>query len=147
MPKGSARYVYERLGEKDVIATLTLTMDNIGIKYNALVMIEVLEENKFRDSRKAFLEYIMEENPNHIINKFSLVGDIYAPTGTLLMAPIFQDGQLELLERDLRGIIEGTRMYSISITNVLTGRLLYRRSDNLYSGIYETLVSLYKKPS
>ncbi len=144
MPKGSARYIYERLREKDVVANLTLTMDNIGIKYNALIMFEILEENKFRESRKVFLEYIMEENPNHIINKFSLVGDIYAPTGTLLMAPIFQDGQLGFLEKDLERNINGGRIYSISITGILTGRLLYRRFDNLYSVAYETLVSQYK---
>ncbi len=147
MAKGSARYIYEKLKEKEIIENATITMSDLGVRYNALILLEILEERNFRESRKSLLEYIVEESPKHIINKFSLIGDINVPYGILFAAPILEPGQLELIENTLRGKVKGIKISSLSITDILVGRPIYRRFDNLYSVAYETLVSDYKVTS
>jgi hypothetical protein len=68
------------------------------------------------------------------------MGNIESPDGVMYIAPIFKDGDLEAITRDLTNTVEGIELHSLIVSDVIVGELCYRRFDNLYSSQYLSLV-------
>ncbi|MGC8537537.1 MAG: hypothetical protein ACP5MZ_00950 [Candidatus Micrarchaeia archaeon] len=143
---GSARYIYDRLKKKDILRNITLSINGIKPKYFAILKLNVINEGLIQETRKALLEYEMQERSNYITNRFALIGDISIPSGVLLVMPIYNDGDLTKAQTELEGIAKGISVEVLIVTNVLVGSLFLNRFDPLYTIQYESLVEQYKVP-
>lgn len=144
LPKGSGKYILDKLGKRGVLTKTTITMQNLGIKYNACILMDITNEELFSDTRASLLEYIIDERNGYITNRFSLVGDINVPRGGLLVMPVFQDDELETALDKLGDKISGVDTEAMIITRVIFGQQLYKRFDNTYSIQCERLATFYK---
>ncbi len=73
-----------------------------------------------------------------------MVGDIGVPYGGLFFQPIMSNSN-DYVEKIVESV-KGISVDTIIITEVITGRLAFRRYDGKYSTQYETLVNQYKLP-
>lgn len=153
--KGNARYTYERLKEKHIYAheslqnrrTLlrnTLTMRNLDIKYDAIVIMEILNSKEFQQCEESLFYYVIKDTDRNIVNRFSAMGDITTPYGMLFITPIFNENELENISEELNERIKGVKFETLIVTDVLIGSLSYRRFDNTHSRQYAELIRLYK---
>ena len=103
--KGNARYTYEKLKErrkytyeeiadKKVLLRNTLTMDNLAVRYNTILIMEILNSKEFLERREGLFRYITEDTGG-IANRFSAIGDIVTPYGMMFITPIFKENELE----------------------------------------------------
>ncbi len=139
---GSASYTYYKLLEQSVIKRATITMETPPIKYNAIVLLKQFYINYFNATRDRFLMHIISDTQTPI-NKYLLIGDIGAPYGFLFISPIFNDGELNSVEAELKSLTGKSEISSLIITDILLGSLGYRRLDNKESLQYKAL----SKPS
>ncbi len=142
---GGGLRAYEKLKDRGILNRVGITMENLPIKYNALIIMEITNHSAFIASRKQLLEYIISEDRNFISSKFSLVGDINLPQGVLFVMPIVADGQLEKEIENLTDKVKGIKVSYLILTDVFLGSILHRRFDNLYSNQYKRLISVYKE--
>jgi DNA-binding Lrp family transcriptional regulator len=152
--KGNARYTYEKLKEKrnytyeeladkKVLLRNTLTMDKLAIRYNTIIIMEILNSKEFLEQRESLFRYITE-NTEGVANRFSAIGDIVTPYGMMLIAPIFKENELEDIMEGLNERIKGVRLDTLLVTEVLVGELFYRRFDNMHAQQYAQLINEYK---
>jgi hypothetical protein len=78
------------------------------------------------------------------INKYIFGGDISLPSGFMFIAPVYSEGNLDYLRKDLITNVRGIGIDDLIITQVVVGRLCYRLFDNMYSMQYKPLVEKYK---
>jgi DNA-binding Lrp family transcriptional regulator len=151
--KGNARYTYEKLKErrkytyenltdKKVLLRNTLTLGKLNVKYNALIIMEVLNSNEFLERREGLFYYITNDT-NEIVNRFSALGDIVTPYGMLFIAPVFNGNELESMIEELNDRVKGVRLDTILVVDILVGKLAYRRFDNKHAKQYAQLISEY----
>jgi len=141
---GAARYTFDKLKEKGLISSETLTMSTCGARYNAAIEVDVLNMAEFIEDRRKFIRYIIKDY-NEPVNRFSFEGDTFSPDGSLFIIPIFKDGELEEEKEWLNQQIKGIKIKSMIFTKTILGELCYRKFDNNYSGQMHTLVSEYKE--
>ncbi|MGC9037841.1 MAG: Lrp/AsnC family transcriptional regulator, partial [Candidatus Micrarchaeia archaeon] len=82
LDRGATLYTYYKLLEKKIIWRTTITMQNLPIKYNAVLICQQLDIQEFNAHRKEFLRHLISL-PNSPTSRYALVGDIGAPTGLL----------------------------------------------------------------
>ena len=141
MPNGSAKNAYERLSgeEANVILRPTISIQKPNMKYNGIIMIDILNKAQFLDTRDVHRKYVIGE-PESTLNRFSYICDFETPDGIMYLLPIYEDGQLDDVQRDLNSILSGIRSDYMIVSEILIGSINYRKFDNLYSIQYEGLL-------
>ncbi len=143
---GNAYYTFERLLERGTIKRPTITMGYLPIRYAAFLYVVQKDVVKFNRSRKHYLRSVIEES-KHPVDKYVQVEDVSAPYGFILIAPIFDEGELERLEQEIRENAKGTILRTSLITRVLVGNLGYRRFDMKESMTYKRVQEMEKTDS
>jgi len=141
---GRSQYTYHQLKESKTIYRITISMQNLPIKYIALLQLSIINREKFGVGRPNLLLNIAEKNIG-LINKYTLVGDIDHPRGVILLAPIMEEEQLEKIRSELQKI-EGTKLRVTIGRDTIVGSLCFRRYDNTHSTQYKVLEEQYKMP-
>lgn len=137
---GSAKAAYEKLKKNQaVIIRPTIFMQNLPIKYNGIILLEVNNREEFYAGREKRYRYYVYE-PIDVVNRFAYFCDIEDPSGLLYILPVFEEGDLENIEKDLLGLTKYTRSQTLIVTRLLFGKLGYRRFDNQYSRTYEIMM-------
>ncbi len=129
---GSARAAYYGLMEKGVVLGVTITERNVRVKYNALILMDIIDRGEFNRTHRELLNFIIE-GKNSPINKFSLVGDIYTVYGILFILPILSDGELQAELAKIAERIRGVEISTLVASDVLVGETCYRLLDNAES--------------
>jgi DNA-binding Lrp family transcriptional regulator len=140
--KGASQYTYHRLLEKDIVKRITITMDKPPIRYVGIIHADQINMRRFMESRKElFIDRIA--HTDNALNRYLLSADFGSPYGILMLAPVFGDSGIALMEKSLKSRIKGIRVRSLVVTDVLVGRIGYRRFDNRHSKAYKTLKETY----
>lgn len=142
---GASQYTFHKLTEEGTIVRTTITMEKLPIKYNALFIANILDDEKFLKARPHRLQKIITDN-NALINKYVFVATIGTPYSQIYICPILQDDDLIGYKNEMQEINKGSSINMSIITNMLVGNLCYRSLDNMYSYPYQTLANEYKMP-
>jgi DNA-binding Lrp family transcriptional regulator len=137
MADGSAKYSYDRLSERKVLNGVTICMNRIGALYNALLIMEIIDEGAYAATRNEVWGIEITERPDHIANRITMVANMGAPYGALFLVPVFKDGDIEELEREFYSKVKGIRISTMVLTKTLCGTMPYNRFDNTKSIQYE----------
>lgn len=138
LESGSAQYTFSKLKEAGIIRRVTCSLQNLPLKYNALLFAEFVTGKQFASTQNTFLSEMIQYT-RHPTNKYILVGETTSPSSLLLIAPIFKDGEIEGFLK-LGQIIGGVKVRALTITDVLVGSLCYRLFDNEHSWQWDRLV-------
>ncbi|MDE1869154.1 MAG: hypothetical protein KGH60_04300 [Candidatus Micrarchaeota archaeon] len=142
LDRGTSQYTYHRLKENGIIVRPTITMQHTGIKYNAVLIANMINGKLLIDSRENLLNEIIGQSPNPT-NRFALVGDTGAPA--LFIFPVYRDGDLQRVETSLLERVKGFELITLIVTEVLLGTLCYRLFDNMHSRQYSRIIEDYKR--
>ena len=142
--RGGARHAYDRLMQREILPRVTISVDGIGVKSNGIIIMKITNEKLFQESRKRLLEFIMEEQKNYIVNRFSLVGDTSNPEGVIFFIPIINGNELEETVSEINAAIKGIKLKKLTTTTILLGKIPYRRIDPLTSNQNMRLILEYK---
>lgn len=137
------QYAYRALKDKyKFLSRITLTLHNLPLKYNAVLIMKIKDMAAFQDTRKNLMLNVIEEKiPS---NKYITEGDISSPYSVIFIAPIFSDNDLAVLRKSITDEVKGIELEDMIVTEVIVGRLCYRLFDNMYSMQYKPLVEKYK---
>ena len=139
--KGTSQYAYQQLKSKGIILRTTITLTQFQIKYLKVIFIVDMHLSEVEENRHVILFDIIKYGG--ILNKYCLSGNITAPLGSILFMPVFEkesDMQSTIMHNELKGIITN----DLVITNILVGKLCYRRFDNTHSRQYHLLINYNK---
>lgn len=139
---GSARYTYHKLLDSGIIKRVTISIENIHVKYILVILLPKINHEKYIKDREKLVSHIIEQDPNEIINRYTLEGDIKVPEGVLLTLPVLNDSTLESTTQSLSKI-SGTSMVSLIGTSILVGNLCYRRLNAKNTMQYKILKEEY----
>jgi len=142
LPLGSSRYAYQKLVEKGILKRITISMQNVHVNYVSAINVQKVNNEKFARYRKEFLQGIINDPDDSVMNKYALVGDIKMPEGVLLLAPVRNGRDIVAIDDELRRV-EGVEVESMIITDVIVGSLCYRKFDNKQSSQYKILGDEY----
>ncbi|MEM0144125.1 MAG: hypothetical protein QXL94_09360 [Candidatus Parvarchaeum sp.] len=139
----AVQYAYHALKEKyKFITRMTMSMNNLPVKYNAVLFMNIKDMKAFQETRKNLMLNVIEEYVPS--SKYLLEGDIELPYGVIFFAPIYKESEFSSLTNDLIDNVKGIEVRNAIITEVVIGRLCYRLFDNMYSMQYKRLVETYK---
>lgn len=138
---GRSQYTYNKLLGNMLLKRTTLTMHNLPFRYVAIIFIKDVNLVEVYTTRKPLLQSIIKETKTWA-NQYALVGDIGAPYGILLFLPIFTNGELNVILKEL-STIKGISIETSIATDILIGNLCYRRFDNAYARQQRILVEEY----
>ncbi len=129
LPKGSASSAYHELIKSENIWRTTITMKSPPLKDIAVFTLEQFNIEKFNNNKNVYIKHMLD-NSNNPLNKYLYVGDIGSPYGILLVAPIYKEGDLELLESALSHVAQGSRIKVSIVSSTLVGMLGLRKIDD-----------------
>ncbi|MGC8688413.1 MAG: Lrp/AsnC family transcriptional regulator [Candidatus Micrarchaeia archaeon] len=136
--EGLSAYTYYRLVSQKIIIRPTITMKEPPIKYNTILLLKQLDIRKFLKVRSAYLLNTIQDTQTPL-NKYILSGDIGAPYGILRIVPIFNDGDLTNIIKEIYMLKSDIEIKYLIITDILVGTLGYRRINNTLSTQYKIL--------
>ncbi len=140
---GTSQYTYHRLIERKIIYRATITMENLPFRYMAISKCSQLNISDFNDKRDIYLLDVIQET-DLPINKYVLIGDIALPAGLLYITCVFNDGELELIEKNIEKSVKGSEVESYVVIKTLVGELGFRKLDNTLAPQYK-LLPFYKR--
>ncbi len=140
--QGASRYPYYKLRMQGILKRITISMDKLPIKYNAIFLLNDYYGKKSVRSRFNLLKELIMDGP--IINKYVQNNEIGAPAGALLIMPIFNDSDLKLTEDELKRKAWGIDIERFIVNEIVVGSLIYRRFDRTYTSQYRLLTEEYK---
>ena len=129
---GRAQYSYHKLRESGLLKRVTITMQNLLIKYTAVISASLIDEGRFRRSREGLIRSVIE-NQSALINKYLLVGDTAAPDGIVFCLPVFGNDDLDKDVEKLNSLNLGMEFTTMIATNLLVGEFCYRCFDNAHT--------------
>ncbi len=143
LSRGTSRYAYQSLKERGIITRPTVSLTNLPIKYVGIILFSIIDYSIFDEKR---YKYVMDRiEYDKISNKYCLSGNIGAPVqGTISFLPVFEEGYLDRLTANMEKEFQGSIARSLVITDLIVGKLCYRRFDNVYSRQYRLLVEFKK---
>ncbi len=144
LKSGNAYYTFGRLLERKTIKRPTIVMEYLPTRYVAFLYVVQKDVVLFNSNRQGYLSGIIEES-EHPVDKYAQVEDVSAPYGFILLAPIFDENELEKLQDEIRATAKGTLLRTSLITTVLLGGLGYRRFDMKESMTYKRLLGMREK--
>lgn len=142
LKSGSAQYTYHKLIAEDMIKRATITMDRPPIKDIAVIIAAQLDVNKFNAHRAEYFREVISDG-DMPLNTYIFAGDIGSPYGVLLIAPLYQDGDLERIEARLGAHLYGSELRTSLVSGTLVGSLGFRKIDTTKTWMHETLVKEY----
>ena len=142
LSKGLAKYTFDQLFSNGVI-NVTITIRKAPIRYIALINIYQDNMTSFERNRKELLLYFLKDN-GLLTNRFITTGDIGSPRGIYLVTAIYENGELEKIEGELKGMLKGNTIKSAIITDVIIGKLNINRRNYTDSPVYKGLIKEYK---
>ncbi len=128
---GRSQYAYYKLIENGILNRITISIQNLPIRYTVALFITVTDQKEYYESRDVVLKEIITDR-KYGVNKYALAGDTMTPFGALLFLSVFEEQDLD----DALTIISkarGIRVKSAIISNTIIGTLCYRRFDPAYS--------------
>ncbi len=136
---GRAQYSFYKLKEREVIKRITISMQNLPIKYVGIILKTIVDRDKYIENREKSLSDITRDTGKNL-NAYLLVDDIISPDGVILYMPIFNDGDLESVVESISDFNLGIRIKTLIVSNKLIGDFCYRHFDNAYAIQTEVLV-------
>ena len=121
LSKGLAKYTFDQLFSNGVI-NVTITMRKAPIRYIALINIYQDNMASFEKNKKELILYFLRDNGS-FTNRFLTVGDIGSPRGIALVTAIYENGELEKIEGELRDLLRGNTIRSVIISDVIESML------------------------
>ena len=143
LKEGNARYTYERLLERQTIKRPTITMEGLPIKYLKFIYLVQRNIPAFNSTRIEYLKNITKEL-QYPTNRYAYVADASAPNGIVLVAPVFQEQDPYILQKELSEM-KGIRVIGASITRVLIGYFGLRKFKMEESSSYKVMIKLTDK--
>ena len=137
LPKGTSRYAYDELRNKRIIVRPTISISSLPMKYIGIIMIENIDEDKIQEHRYKYLLEIIKYD--EIVNKYSLMGNIGAPNGGIMFFPVTENESIDEIVERIDDELQGSKVSSLIVTEIIRGSLCYRRFDNAYSRQYGRL--------
>ncbi len=139
----NVRYAYYALKEKyKFITRMTMTMQNLPMRYNEIFLMKITDMNLFQQTRKNLLLNMTEEK--YPTNKYCVIGNIFTPSGGFFVLPIYSGVDADALKNNFISNIQGIELEEGIITEVIVGKICYRLYDNVNSTQYKELVEEYK---
>ncbi len=136
---GRAQYAYYKLVESGILKRITISLQDLPIRYVAAIFIKITDMELYYGTRDSLLMSIIDRSDTHI-NRYVLAGDIATPFGVLMLMPVFGEQDLDDTIRALSEA-KGMAIKSAIITTTLVGGLCFRRFDNAYSKQVEVMHS------
>lgn len=136
----SSRYAYMKLRDTETIKRPTILMQNIPLKYNAVLIATLTDSNAFIQTRKGLLGHIIKEIDGSITNKYSLEGDTDSPDGAIFISSLLKENDLDMIKKDFNESIKGMELEDMIITDTIIGSLGHRLFDNKYSNQYNAIL-------
>jgi DNA-binding Lrp family transcriptional regulator len=139
LSKGSADYTYYRLLEKLLIERITIRMDKLPARLNAVIRIPQTYIKGFNVHREEFVLHLIN-NPKTPTNRYALEGDIGIPYGLMYIKPIYDD-VLENVDKELRDAMAEKSKPDIEIiTDMLVGSIGFRRLPTEETYQYKVMI-------
>ncbi|MCL5433703.1 MAG: hypothetical protein M1538_01850 [Candidatus Marsarchaeota archaeon] len=139
----ASSYVFGKLKERGIIDRMTISMDNLPLRYYVMYFIKIINrENYNKHDREGLIKEELDYKYPWI-NKYSLVVDIGTPVGEIYIAPILNEDDYQTYEQILK-YFKSIEVNSVLITNVVIGSIINRNFDNIYAPEYKVLVEEYK---
>lgn len=145
MPDGSAKYSYDSLVSRNILSGVTICMNGLPVLYNVLLIMEIVDEGAYAESRHEVFRIETTERKDHIANRISLAANMGAPYGGIFFLPIMRDGELEELQQELYSKVKGIKLSAMIMTKVLCGAVPYNRFDNKKTVQHQQLMEIDKK--
>lgn len=135
--QGRSNYAFYKLKEKEIIERVTVTINPLNLRYNAIFITETNNYKKFIENQdKRRLDIISQKG---LVNKDAIRGDIGTPDSVLHIRPIFEESDFQEFQKELKAT-SGTDTYNMVITDIVIGSLCYRNFDYRHTPIYDLLV-------
>jgi len=139
LSKGSADYTYYRLLEKLLIYRVTIRMDKLPARLNAVIRIPQTYIKGLNVHKKEFMLHLIE-NPKTPTNKYALEGDIGMPQGGLFIRPIYNE-TLENIDKEIQSALAEKSKPDIEIiTDTLVGSVGFRRLPTEETYQYKAMI-------
>ncbi len=132
-------YTYERLMAKKVVSRPTITMGGLNVRYNAMLLMEINNGQRFIETWKSYLLDISRDDFS-IINKYCFVSDTGNPYGQILALPVLNPKDLDEKTEELKRNVKGIEIRTMIATNVLVGEMGYRNLPRRHSAQYRGLM-------
>jgi len=140
--RGSADYTFHELVEKKVIRRVTISMNNLPLRYLAIVIAETRNMRDFIRNGKEFFMYMMKDK-DLPTNKFVVEGDLGSPYGIFAIIPVYDEHGLEETEEALRSISNGIKISSTVVTGTILGSICLNKLEPRELPIYDFLKREY----
>ena len=146
---GRILYSYYNIKKKGILTRITISLDKLPVKYIGIILMRVIDPNKYPSKKKAILSNIINKSNSEISN-YVVVGDIGSPLATLFFKPVFNEGEINKTNEEFKKLKSAIDTNILIITDVILGKFCYRRFDPTYSEQYQYLleremISTYKK--
>ena len=142
LTNGTTRYTYYTLKQRGIVIRPTINITGLKIKYIGIVIIETTNPKEVIETRDNLL--IEELEYVDYANKYALIGNISIPEGIMLLTPVYNDGDLEKIAENLKAKLNGVKIKTSIVTNIILGTLCFRRFDVGYTRQYSYLKSVKK---
>ena len=140
---GRSNYAFHQLMNKDIIKRATLSMQNLPLKSDALLLFTHTNINAWKPTRELLFLEIIKENKLLPLDRYSFVCDTMSPKGGLLLTHTSKDEDIDIISENLIRNINGIRVDSLIITKQVLGSINNRLSDKTQTRQYELLISDY----
>ena len=100
-----------------------------------------MHPKKFYKTRYNLLLNIIKDTKRPV-SRYALVGDIEIPFGVILMMPVFEDDDIDKIQKEMLKTKGIEIKYGI-ITRILLGRFCYRLFDHAYSVQHKVLTEQF----
>jgi DNA-binding Lrp family transcriptional regulator len=137
MRLGSASYAFHSLKERGVIKRITISMNSIPIRYNAIFIMETDNYKEYGADRIAIFSELLAPTYGWI-NKYAIVSDIGLPDAMMLIAPILREEDFSRMGGELKGH-HGIRLESLIVLDTLVGGICYRHINPKETAMYPEL--------
>ena len=136
--KGGADYSYHKLKKDGIIARTTITSTQLPIKFNAIIIIEIMDGIKYSQTRPPLLKDVIATCKS--TGKYALMGDMEIPHSVILFLPVFSEEDLQITRQYLRSKIKGVKLRVLIVQKSVLGMFCYRSFDETYTIQYDVLV-------
>ncbi len=133
---GSASNMYRELLKNENIWRTTITMEKPPVKDIAAIIMEQINIEEFNSNKIEYLRHRLVDT-GFPLNRYLYTGDIGAPYGILLIAPLYKEGDLEKLEAEISSVTKGIKLKTSLISSILVGNLGFRKIDNTKTHWYK----------
>lgn len=133
--RGASLYTYHSLKERGIIMRPTTVMLNPPIKYTAVFHLDQENLKRYMDNRDAMVENFLSDS-GRALNRYVLRCGFGSPYGIIMFAPIYEDADVDRIER---GLGVGGSVRSLIITSSIVGTLGFRKFDEKETLMYKRL--------